>query len=66
MFKDEGVMKFEDEEQKNEQREEERKKDESFFSTSVQVVCGSLLSFYSTNKEETHTMVLFSMNSCLM
>lgn len=47
-------------------RKKERKKDESFFSMSVQVVCGSLLSFYSTNKEETHTMVLFSMNSCLM
>lgn len=34
-------------------RKRGRKKDQSFFSMSVQVVCGSLLSFYSTNKEET-------------
>lgn len=31
------------------------KKDRSFFSMSVQVVCGSLLSVYSTNEEETLT-----------
>ncbi len=29
------------------------RKKQSFFSMSVQVVCGSLLQFYSTNKEET-------------
>lgn len=51
-------MKHEGDERKNEQREEERKKDQSFFSMSVELVCGLLLLFYSTNEEETHDMLL--------
>lgn len=49
-------MKHEDDEQKNKQKE--RKKDQAFFSMSVELVCGSLLLFYSTNEEETHNMLL--------